>query len=145
MSDDPVGEGRDDNHLVPRAAKRVVGQGLRKLGGFIVLFGLLMFLAARRLNWAEGWLFLATYVVTTVASVAFLWRKNPEIVVARSAEHRGGQAAVQRVLLVLLLISFIAIFPLAGLDAGRFQWSRVPLWVTVAGYVLFIAGMAGNA
>jgi protein-S-isoprenylcysteine O-methyltransferase Ste14 len=34
----------------------------------------------------------------------------------------------------------VAIFPVAGLDAGRFHWSHVPLGVVVLGYVLFCIG-----
>ena len=103
-----------------------------------------MFLAARRVNWSQGWLFLSVYFVTTFAAIVYLWRTNPEIVVARSTVHRGGQARVQRVLLALILISFLMMFPVAGLDAGRLHWTRIPLWVTAVGYVLFVAGMAGN-
>lgn len=133
-----------DNRRESPVAKRIVGQGLLRLAAFILFFGLLMFLAAGRLDWMEGWLFLGIYAVVTVAVIVYLWRANPEVVIARSSLHRGGQAAVQRVLLVLILISFMAMFPVAGLDAGRFHWSRVPLWVIIVGYVFFVAGMAGN-
>jgi protein-S-isoprenylcysteine O-methyltransferase Ste14 len=126
------------------STKRIVLHGLIRLGGFVLLLGLLMFLAAGRLEWVEGWLFLAMYVVTSVAAIAYLWRKSPEIVVARSTTHRGGQPAVQRVLLVVFLICFVAMFPVAGLDWGRFHGSRVPPWVIIIGNVLFAAGMAGN-
>lgn len=132
-----------DDHA-PSAVKRVVGRGLLRLGRITLLLGLLMFLAAGRADWVGGWLFLAAYFATTVAAIVYLWQTNPEIVIARSKVRRAGQAAVQRVLLAVILISFLAMFPVAGLDAGRFQWTRVPRWVIVVGYVLFVAGMGGN-
>jgi protein-S-isoprenylcysteine O-methyltransferase Ste14 len=45
---------------------------------------------------------------------------------------------------VLLIVLFVAMFPIAGLDDGRFHWSSVPLWLTAAGYLLFLLGMVGN-
>lgn len=65
----------------------------------------------------------------------YLWRVNPEIFVARGKIHAGTKPW-DKVLLVLLLVSFLAILVVAPLDAGRFHWSSVPLWLTVLGYIL---------
>jgi protein-S-isoprenylcysteine O-methyltransferase Ste14 len=139
-----VEDGRDANRHEPLATNRIVRRGLLRLFRFNFVLGLLMFVAAGRLDWFEGWIFLGIYTLTTAGAIIYLWRTNPEIVVARSTLNRGGQTAAQKVLTTLLLVSFIAIFAVAGLDSGRFHWSRVPLWLTLIGYVLFLAGMAGN-
>ncbi|MBN1507591.1 MAG: isoprenylcysteine carboxylmethyltransferase family protein, partial [Sedimentisphaerales bacterium] len=70
-----------------------------------------------------------------IPSAVYLWRVNPEIFVARGKIHAGTKPW-DKVLLVLLLVSFLAILVVAPLDAGRFHWSSVPLWLTVLGYIL---------
>ena len=64
---------------------------------------------------------------------------NPDIFAARSKIHAGTKRW-DKVLLTLLFPSFLAIFPLAALDAGRWHWSSVPLWLIVLGYVLLSVG-----
>ena len=58
---------------------------------------------------------------------------------ARRRIHPGTKGW-DKVLLVFLLSSFAAIFPVAGFDAGRWHWSRVPAWLIVLGYVLLCVG-----
>ena len=69
----------------------------------------------------------------------YLWRTNPDIFAARSKIHAGTKRW-DKVLLALLFPSFLAIFPVAALDAGRWHWSSVPLWLVVLGYVLLFIG-----
>src|SRR5262249_18310660 len=38
---------------------------------------------------------------------------------------------------------FMAIFPVAGLDDGRFHLSHVPPWLMLAGYMLMLVGHVG--
>jgi protein-S-isoprenylcysteine O-methyltransferase Ste14 len=126
------------------AAQRALRRGLLWFGGFILLLAVSMFLPAGRLDWVQGWVFLAAYTAMMVAAVAYLWRTNPEVVVARSTYRREGQTAAQRVIFTLVFVFFVAIFPVAAIDAGRFHWSNVPPWLTGAGYVLLAVGMAGS-
>ena len=111
--------------------------------GFVLLMAASLFWPAGKLGWMEGWAFLITYVVVAIIAVCYLWRTNPEVIVARSTRHRGGKRW-DRVPLVLLIVLFTAVYPVAGLDAGRFHWSAVPLWLSVVGYLLFLIGTAGN-
>ena len=75
----------------------------------------------------------------TLASSVYLWRTNPDIFVARSRIHPGTKTW-DKVLMAILLPSFFLVFPVAGLDGGRFHWSNVPPAVIVLGYVLLCAG-----
>ena len=58
----------------------------------------------------------------------------------RPGRIHAGTKRWDKVLLTLLFPSFLAIFPLAALDAGRWHWSSVPLWLIVLGYVLLSVG-----
>ena len=117
----------------------LLGRAVISAGGFLVLFGVVMFLPAG-IGWGRGWLFLLVFVALGVLSSAYLWRANPEIFVARSKVHRGTKSW-DKLLLVLILGSFFAVFVVAGFDA-RYGWSAVPLWLIAVGYALFALGFA---
>lgn len=52
-------------------------------------FGLCLFLPAGTWTWARGWLFTIVFVLASVFIFVFLWRVNPEVVIARSHRHEG--------------------------------------------------------
>ena len=120
-----------DGQRVPTA---VLGRGIRKLAASLIVLGAVMFLAAGDIRWGRGWLFLLVFLVLVIPSVVYLWHANPEIFVARGKIHAGTKRW-DKVLIVLLMDSFMAIFLVAPLDAARFHWSSVPLWLTVLGYI----------
>ncbi len=125
-----------DGQRVPTG---VFWRGILALAAFVTVVGVLLFLPAGDIRWAEGWLFLLVFLLLTVASSIYLWRTNPDIFVARSRIHPGTKAW-DKVLMAILLPSLFAVFVVAGFDAGRFQWSNVPPGVIVLGYVLLCVG-----
>jgi hypothetical protein len=56
-----------------------------------------------------------------VKTEGWLWRVNPEIYVARSRLTGQGTKSWDRVLLSVLLASFLATLVVAALDDGRFH------------------------
>jgi protein-S-isoprenylcysteine O-methyltransferase Ste14 len=133
----PDGDERDKP-----AARRAVRRGMLGMAGYLLVLAASMFLPAGRLGWTRGWAFLVAFTVLNLAAVCYLWRTNPEVVVARSTPHRGTKPW-DKALFLLINVMFLAIFPIAALDDARFHWSAAPLWLTLAGYVLFVAAMAG--
>jgi protein-S-isoprenylcysteine O-methyltransferase Ste14 len=125
-----------DEQRVPTA---VLGRGILSLGVFFVVLGVVMFLPAGDIRWAKGWLFLLVFSALTVPSVVYLWCVNPEIFVARSKIHAGTKRW-DKVLMACLAPSLLAVFSVAALDAGRFHWSSVPLWLILLGYILLSVG-----
>lgn len=109
------------------------------LAGLFLVFGVLLFLPAG-IAWRRGWLFLLVFFALVILSAAYLWRANPDIFVARSKVHQGTKSW-DKVLVVLILASFLAIFAIAGLDA-RYGWSAVLVWHMVLGYLLLALGFA---
>jgi protein-S-isoprenylcysteine O-methyltransferase Ste14 len=107
----------------------------------LLVLALFLFVSAGSIAWTRGWLFLAISLAMSGVAILYLWRINPEIFVARSRMFREGTKRWDRILLGFLLPAMIAIIPVAALDDGRFQWSRVPWWVVVTGYLLLLAGM----
>jgi protein-S-isoprenylcysteine O-methyltransferase Ste14 len=101
----------------------------------------LVFLPAGRIDWVAGWIFIAVLVATLGLSALLLARLNPMIYRARS-RFQPGTEKWDLALLAFMLPAFVVEIPLATLDAGRMGWSRVPLWVVLAGYALLLAGIA---
>jgi protein-S-isoprenylcysteine O-methyltransferase Ste14 len=117
---------------------------LRRLVVFLLAlpayFALFMFLPAGTWAWTKGWLFLGVFVGTLAVVGLYLWRVNPEVVIARSGVHQGTKRW-DKVLLGFFFPAVYAIVPVAALDE-RFQWSVLPWWACGIGYVVFIGGMA---
>ncbi len=103
-------------------------------------FGLCLFLPAGTWTWTRGWLFTLMFVVASVFIFVFLWRVNPDVVIARSHAHQGTKRW-DKILLWFLFPTMWAIVPLAALDAGRFHWFPVPWWVCLVGYAFLFVGM----
>src|SRR5262245_7051067 len=117
-----------------RVKTAVLWRSVLSLTGFLLVLGVMLFLSAGDVGWVNGWVFLAVFFALTVPSIAYLWRVNPDIFVARSKFHEGAKGW-DKVLVSVLLLAFFAIFPLAGLDA-RFGWSSAPPWLVAVGNAL---------
>jgi protein-S-isoprenylcysteine O-methyltransferase Ste14 len=110
----------------------------------LLLMGAVLFLSAGTLQWPRGLLFLAVFLFITLVAMAWLWRVNPEIFVARRRLTGQGTKSWDVVLLLILLASFLATLIVAGLDDGRFHWASTPLWAVLLGYVLLLVGCLGT-
>ena len=101
----------------------------------------LVFLPVGRIDWTPGWIFIAVLVVVFGLSALLLARVNPMLYRARS-RFQPGTKKWDLILLAVLFPAMIAEIPLATLDAGRMEWSAVPQWVVIVGYVLLTGGIA---
>lgn len=113
---------------------------VRRIIYFPVLMALLaipMFLAAGRLNWWGGWLFLGAYAGGGMVMTLIVGLLTPEVIQARSQRHEGTKPwdrALLRVYVLMILLTTIV----AGLDAGRFGWSAPLLSVLRVGAVVVL-------
>ena len=101
----------------------------------------LVFLPVGRIDWTPGWIFIAVLVVVFGLSALLLARVNPMLYRARS-RFQPGTKKWDLILLAVLFPAMIAEIPIATLDAGRMEWSAVPQWVVIVGYVLLTGGIA---
>jgi protein-S-isoprenylcysteine O-methyltransferase Ste14 len=125
-------------------SRNVLIQSFVTLGVTWLLMGATLFLSAGTLLWLHGWSFLAVFLLVTLVAVAWLWRVNPEIFVARSRMTGEGTKGWDRVMLPVLLASYIATLIVAALDDGRFHWAPAPPSAVLAGYVLLLAAVFGT-
>ena len=103
----------------------------------LALVGLLLFLPAGTLSYANGWLFIGLLFLPMLLLGIVLLIRSPKLLEKRlgAKEKENTQKGVVAASGLL----FIAGFAVAGLDF-RFGWSKMPLWVvTVASVVLLIS------
>ncbi len=108
----------------PLSATRTAFSLIVVLGGLAAL----LFVPAGRLDWVEAWALLAAYGLFLGLYAWWGLRKDPDQLrernQARKAENvKPWDKTIMAAYTVLLLLTPIV----AGLDAGRFGWSAVPL------------------
>ena len=103
----------------------------------LLLVAALIFLPAGTLNYPGGTLFLCLLFVPMLIMGVVMLARAPDLLRKRldAKEKQGDQKGVVALSGLIFLCGFI----LAGLDF-RFGWSQVPLPVTVAASVIFLAG-----
>ena len=109
---------------------------LTKFACGLVLVGLLLFLPAGTLGYAGGWLLIGLLFGPMLIAGFVMLFKSPDFL-AKRLDVKEKQAT-QKGVVAFSGLMFIAGFVVAGLD-HRFGWSNMPLWVTVAAAVLFLA------
>ena len=107
----------------------------------LVVFGLLLFLAAGTFNYWQAWVFLVVFALSGWIPGIYLLRTNP---VALQRRMRGGPTAetrmVQKVVMGGLWLSLAAMVMVSVLD-HRFGWSPVPTAICLVGDVLVAVGL----
>ncbi len=128
---------------------RVIMSALVKYVSGLLLVGLLVFLPAGTLNFANGWLFLGVLFLPILLLGIVLFIKAPELLKKR-LEGKEDENTQRKVVGFSALI-FVLGFIIAGLDF-RFGWSKVPnvvviisAVVTLVSYGIYAEVMRENA
>ena len=124
-----------ESSVEPPSTLRVV----LSFAGVILGLGALIFVPAGRLDWIAGWLYLAVFTANIFANYFHLLRTNPELIAYR-ARFGKYTKTWDIVLMAGFTPVFLAIFVIAGLDAGRFGWSMMPIYWWPLGLVLLLLG-----
>ncbi len=117
-----------------------IGRLVQVLVGAVGM-GVVLFVTAGRWDWVAAWVLLAEYSLTVMTFGLWVTRKNPDLI-----NERGRMAANvkgwDKILMLLYTLTLIALFVVAGLDAGRFVWSSMPVAVQGLGFIGVFAAMA---
>lgn len=88
----------------------------------LVFFGAILFLAAGRLDWTAGWVYLGLNALTQILSALVLIPRQSGMLAERS-RIRAGTKNWDRILAPAIVVAgTLAVLVTAGLDA-RFDWS----------------------
>jgi len=134
MSSSPERQERDSVAL----RKAIIQRGLQVLIGTL-LMGLFLFLAAGRLDWVMGWAYIGLNFFGLIPNIIIVALKNPEVIAARAKPPQEDTKGWDKVFISITAPMPFVIMAVSGLDAGRYGWSIVPMWVEWSGVALFIA------
>lgn len=101
----------------------------------LLLVGLMIFLSAGTLAFANGWLLMGLLFGPMLIAGFVMFFRNPSFLEKRLDAKE--KQATQKGVLALSGLMFVVGFVLAGLD-HRFGWSVMPRWVVIAASVLFL-------
>lgn len=110
-----------------------------QITGMFVVFALALFLAAGTVAWAAGWAFLILFFGFTIALSLWLLRHRPELLTERmTGIGKPDQKLWDKVFFVTANVLFLAWLIVMPLDAVRFRWSWMPVWVQGGGAFLLV-------
>lgn len=110
--------------------------------GLLVAMGLVLFLAAGTLTWLAGWVFLLQFGTAVAAINWWLLVHDPALLRERMGGFRQDQPLWDKLLLLLAGVLYFDWLAFMALDAVRWQWSRVPVFVQDIGALLLLCGLA---
>jgi protein-S-isoprenylcysteine O-methyltransferase Ste14 len=108
---------------------------------FVFLISISIFILAGRINYWQGWLFIAGYIsFFLIYSVSFANKK--EFILERAKPGPGRKSWDKFFFLLYLPISF-SVFAVAALDAGRFKWTaKLPAFVYIISYIVLVLSLS---
>jgi len=130
--------GRAERHGRPGLARDLIRR-VAQILFTVVLWGLVLFAFAGRLDWSRAWIYLGLMVLGLIINGIVVLPRNPEIAAERGKKHAGAKR-FDRVFSVVYSAAILGLAALAGLDAGRFGWSSIPFGWAYAGAVLYLVG-----
>ena len=106
--------------------------------GFFAVFALALFLPAGTLAWSAGWIFLLLFFGFYLTVTLWLYRHNPGWMQERMHLSASNQQGWDKILFPIMEIFFIVWLIFISLDAVRFHWSFVPLWLQLIGALILL-------
>jgi protein-S-isoprenylcysteine O-methyltransferase Ste14 len=108
-----------------------------------LIYAALLFGAAGTILWPAGWAYLVLFVGGVVRLNLLMARHDPALLAERSKlPFRKGQPLWDKLFLVggfVVLPAWTALMPV---DAVRFHWSNMPVWLQLAGAALMLVSFA---
>ncbi|UCC19617.1 MAG: isoprenylcysteine carboxylmethyltransferase family protein [Promethearchaeota archaeon] len=103
---------------------------------FVIMYifiALALFLPAGTLIWIQGWIYLIIMILFSTSLITYLTKKDPELLKAR-AKTKATESWDKK-LGIIGTPFFILMYILPGFDAVRFRWSKIPLYISIIGFV----------
>lgn len=96
----------------------------------------LLFIPAGTLNYWQGWVYMAVFIIASAAYSVYLAIHDPDLLKRRTeAGISYEKEPAQKIIIFLLFAASIVLVVLPSLDV-RFGWSLVPWYVSIIGDVL---------
>jgi protein-S-isoprenylcysteine O-methyltransferase Ste14 len=104
---------------------------------WIAAMAAVLFVAAGTVRWPAAWVFLAEMAGLGLAIGLWLARRDPALLAERlTPGFQAAQKTWDKVFMVTVFVLWTSWLVLMALDAGRFGWSRMPVWAQGIGAIL---------
>ena len=104
-----------------------------------VIFSALLFGSAGTIRWPAGWAYVVLFFVGALWITLLLARHDPALLAERmKSPIQKGQPLWDKIFILLLIMAWCGWLVLMGLDAVRFHWSVMPVWLQCAGGALMV-------
>jgi len=109
---------------------------------WIAAMAAILFVAAGTARWPAAWVFLLELGGIGLALGLWLARHDPALLEERmSLGMQPAQKTWDKLFMGSIFVAWTAWLVLMALDAVRFRWSHVPLWLQVVGAILILLCM----
>jgi protein-S-isoprenylcysteine O-methyltransferase Ste14 len=107
-----------------------------------VVFAVLLFGAAGTVRWPAAWAYLVLFFGVLAVITRMLARHDPALVAERMKPPvQKGQPLWDKVIMSAFVILFPGWLIVMGLDAVRYRWSVMPVWLLAAGGAVLALAM----
>src|SRR5262245_17069659 len=115
------------------------GELIGKTVGMFAAYILALFLPAGTFAWPSGWGYIALMFAFSVGLTIWLAQYDPALLAERlSGLRQPNRKAWDKVFLPILLVGFVTWLGVMGLDAVRFRWSQMSIWLQGIGAILLL-------
>jgi protein-S-isoprenylcysteine O-methyltransferase Ste14 len=124
------------------ANRSLVARMLIQTVVWLAITGALLFASAGTVAWPQAWIYLAEIGVLGLISGLAIGKRDPALLRERmAAPIQKGQKSWDKIVILVLFSLWMSQYVIIGLDAVRFRWSDVPLWLQVAGGLAIAFGL----
>ncbi len=110
-----------------------------QIAGMFVVFALALFLSAGTIVWVAGWAYLILFFGFVIVLSLWLVKFNPDLLTERmTGVGKKDQKSWDKAWFVLIVVFFLSWLVFMPLDAARFHWSHVPMWLQIVGAFLLL-------
>jgi protein-S-isoprenylcysteine O-methyltransferase Ste14 len=99
---------------------------------------LLLFLSAGTIAWPAGWIDLILLYIFSIVGIWLLLKYNPGLLEERLRLSQPNQKAWDRVFISLFYLFYLVWLVLMPLDAVRFHWSHMPVFLQAIGAIALV-------
>lgn len=119
---------------------------LAEMAALMVVLAAVLFAAAGTVNWPSGWVYLAVFAALGLGISLWLADVDPGLLQERLASpYQAGQKTWDKAFMSFVMVIYLGWTALMALDARRFHWSQVPVWLQAAGTAVIVLSFLGVA
>ena len=105
----------------------------------VFVFLAVLLISAGEIGWVNAWVYAGFGWSFWIVTAAVLIRTNPELLNARGRGFRKNTRTFDKLFFTLFVVFLFATFIVAGLDAVRYEWSKIPLGIVAASIVMHMS------